>query len=166
MKNFSPIYKICAALTFCFILASCATQKEKQARINLVDSLIKTNHFKFVAQRANPLRAGLIDVRLQQLDGSNYLKVSQDTLSAQLPYFGVAQSAPYGSNDNGIQFTTTDFDYDKKKTAKGTEITITPKNTDKARKMYLNISKNGSAQLNVNSNNRDAISFDGTIEKP
>lgn len=162
----SSIYKICLILSFCIAIAACSTQKEKQARLSLVDSLLKTNNFKFVAQQANPLRAGLVSQRLQQLGGSYYLMVSKDTIDSYLPYFGVAQSAPYGSTDNGIQFITTDFEYNKKETEKGFEITIVPKKTDKANKMFLSISESGSATLNVNSNNRDAISFNGTIEKP
>ncbi len=166
MKNLGSIYKICSVIVLFFLISSCATQKEKQARLTLVDSLIKADNFHFVAQRANPLRAGLISSRLQQLDGSYYLKISKDTISSYLPYFGVAQSAPYGSNENGIQFTTTDFNYSKKQTNKGFEITIVPKTTDKASKMFLSITESGTATLNVNSNNRDAISFYGTIEKP
>lgn len=166
MKYLSSIYKICFAVGLCVVFASCATQKEKQARLTLIDSLIKTGNFKFVAQQANPLRAGLISPRLQQLDGSYYLEISKDTIKSYLPYFGVAQSAPYSSNENGIRFTTTDFTYTKAEDKKGFDITIIPKNTDKANKMFLSISRGGGATLNVNSNNRDAISFNGTIEQP
>ena len=166
MKNLGLIYKTCLVIGFCFLLSACATQKEKQARVSLIDSLMKSNSFKFVAQQANPLRASLIDSRLKQLDGSYYLKINKDTLDCYLPYFGVAQQAPYGSNDNGIQFTTTKFTYDKKQLGKTFEITIVPKNTDKANRLFLSISESGTATLNVNSNNRDAISFNGTIEKP
>ncbi len=166
MKNSGVIYKICFVIGICFLLSACATQKDKQARLSLIDSLVKSNSFKFVAQRANPLRGSLIDPRILQLNGSYYLKVSKDTLNCYLPYFGVAQQAPYGSSENGIQFITTNFNYDKKQTGKSYEVTIVPKNNDKANKMFLNISESGTATLNVNSNNRDAISFNGTIEKP
>ncbi|OAQ42215.1 hypothetical protein A5893_03620 [Pedobacter psychrophilus] len=166
MKNlFSFKYLILIFISLT-ILSSCATQKEKQARITLIDSLIKNNDFKFVAQQANPLRGGLISQRLRQLDNSYFLKISKDSINCYLPYFGVAQQAPYGSTNNGIQFISTDFSYDKTVDSKGGyQITISPKNTDKARTLYLMIGQSGNATLNVNSNNRDAISFTGNIEK-
>lgn len=160
----SSIYKICFALSLCLLLAACATQKEKQARLTLIDSLVKTNNFKFVAQQANPLRGNIVSQRLLQLDGTYYLNVSKDTIVPYLPYFGVAQQAAFGSTDNGIQFTSTDFTYQKTVKDKGYEITVIPKKTDKANKLFLSISKGGNATLNVNSNSRDAISFSGTIE--
>ncbi|HTN18894.1 MAG TPA: DUF4251 domain-containing protein [Pelobium sp.] len=166
MKNSSSYCKILFVIGLSFLFGACATQKEKQARINLIDSLVKSDNFKFVAQQATPLRGNIVSQRLLQLDGSYYLKVNKDTLNAYLPYFGVAQQAPYGTTDNGIQFITTDFDYNKTKKTKGFEITIVPKKTDKANRLFLTVSESGTATLHVNSNNRDAISFSGTIEKP
>lgn len=166
MKILISSLKIATILSLTLFIASCATQKEKQMRLTLVDSLIKTNNFKFVAQRANPLRGNIVSQRLLQLDSYYYLKVSKDTIVSYLPFFGVVQQAPYGSNDNGIQFTSTNFTLDKKATRNGFDITIIPKKTDKATKLFLNISETGVATLNVTSNTRDAISFSGNIEKP
>ncbi len=166
MKNLFSFNYLILLFISSTILSSCATQKEKQERITLIDSLIKNNDFKFVAQQANPLRGGLVSQRLTQLDGSYFLKISSDTLNCYLPYFGVARQAPYGSTNNGIQFISTDFSYDKANKEKGSyQITIIPKNTEKANKLFLSISESGMAILNVNSNNRDAISFTGNIEK-
>lgn len=166
MKTLFSLTKLTLIFLMLIIFSSCATQKEKQTRVTLVDSLIKSNDFKFVAQQANPLRGGLISSRLTQLDGSYFLKISKDTINCYLPYFGVAQQAPYGSTENGIQFISTAFSYDKINKEKGSyQITIIPKNTEKASKLFLSITESGYAILNVNSNNRDAISFTGNIEK-
>lgn len=151
-------------LTLSF-LSSCLTQKEKQQHLVLVDSLLKADHFKFVAQQANPLRANIVSPRLQQLNGSYYMLVSKDTVKAYLPYFGVAQQAPYSSSENGIQFTSTDFSYVKNQTKNSYEISIKPKNYDRANSLFFRISPSGSATLNVSSNHRDPISFTGTIEQ-
>ncbi len=166
MKSLGSVIKISTVFLFTLILTSCATRKEKQARLTLVDSLITSDNFKFVARQANPLRVLLIDPRLQQLDGNQYLSVSKDTIKSYLPYFGVAQQAPYGSNDNGISFTSTKFTYDKTATRNGFDISITPKDAMQASRLFLSISESGTATLNVTNNNRDAISFTGTIEKP
>ncbi|MBK0384043.1 DUF4251 domain-containing protein [Pedobacter sp. SD-b] len=163
LKTLSYLILICLSIT---IFSACASKKEQQKRMGLIDSLIKNNDFKFEAQQANPLRAGLVSPQLQRLNGSYDLKVSKDSINCYLPYFGVAQQAPYGSTDNGIQFISTNFSYDKIADSKGGYIiTISPKDTDKVRTLYLTISKSGNATLNVNSNNRDAISFTGNIEK-
>ncbi|MBC7654133.1 MAG: DUF4251 domain-containing protein [Oligoflexus sp.] len=166
MKKLFSLNKLALICLMLTILFSCATQKEKQARVTLIDSLIKNNDFKFVAQQVNPLRGGLFSAQLRQLNGYYNLKVSKDSINCYLPYFGVAQQAPYGSTNNGIQFISTDFSYDKIADKKsGYIITIIPKDNNIVRKLYLTVGESGNATLNVNSNNRDAISFTGNIEK-
>lgn len=164
MKKRIPIYKITFLLSLCVLMASCLTQKEKEANKSQIIAMIKNNRFKFEAQQANPLRPNIISANLRQLNGYYGLSLSKDSLKCYLPYFGVARQAPYNSNDNGLDFISTDFSYDKVEKSDGSyEITIVPNDTDKANKLYFTISENGSATLNVTSNNRDPISFTGNI---
>ncbi|MEO5909294.1 MAG: DUF4251 domain-containing protein [Pelobium sp.] len=166
MKKRITIYKITFLLILCILATSCLTQKEKETNRSQVNEMIKNNRFKFEAQQANPLRPDIISANLRNLNGNYSLSLSKDTLKCYLPYFGVARSAPYNSTDNGLNFTSTDFSYDKVEKSKGAyEITIIPNDTDKANKLYFTISENGSASLNVTSNNRDPISFTGNILK-
>lgn len=160
------IHSLITLLTIITFLSSCLSQKEKAENTKAVISAIKNNNFKFIAQQALPFRGNLISPVLQNLDGSYFLNVNNDTLKCHLPYFGVAQQVPFGSNNsNGIQFETTDFTYEKKINKKGIyEINIVPKKIDnKINNLFLTISENGTASLNVNSYNRDPISFNGIV---
>jgi lauroyl/myristoyl acyltransferase len=158
MKNLIKIILACCLFPF---FTSCLTQKEKEENRKLIVKIVMSNNFKFVAQQANPLR-----MMPRQLTSEYSLIVSPDSINCYLPYFGVATQVPYGSTDMGIQFITTKFSYDKKTKSDGSyEIVIIPIETDKVTKLYLQISENGFASLNVTSNYRDPITFIGSIEK-
>ena len=95
------------------------------------------------------------------------LEVSKDTVTAFLPYFGVAYSgAGYNnSEDNGIKFTSTKFSYDKAfKKNNSWVITIKPQDTRTTNQLILTVSPNGRADLSVISTNRQRIRFDGIIK--
>ena len=158
MKNICKIIFLVLISTF---LLSCLTQKEKEENKKIYAKIIKANHFKFIAQQAIPMRMTPV-----QLTSEYSLKVTKDTIDCYLPYFGVATMAPYGSTNNGIQFISTKFSYSKESKNNGSyEITIIPKDTDKASRLYLTISETGYASLNVTSTFRDPITFNGIIEK-
>lgn len=158
MKN---LFKILTLTILSTLFLSCLTQKEKDDKISELTRIIKTNNFKFIAQQALPMRMTAL-----QLTSEYFLTVSHDSINCFLPYFGVANQAPYGGTNNAIEFITTDFTYAKKSNYNGSyEITIIPKKTDKATKLYLSISADGFANLNVASNYRDPINFYGVIEK-
>jgi hypothetical protein len=97
--------------------------------------------------------------------------VSDGKLVVYLPYFGQAYSAPRDLNDGGIKLTTTDFDYNAVANKKGGwDIIIKPKKTTintvkDVQIMRLNVSNDGYASLQVNSTNRQPISFNGYIEE-
>lgn len=158
MKNLVKIL-ITSCLSLFFI--SCLTQKEKEENRKLIAEIIAGNNFKFIAQQANPMRMNPL-----QLTSEYSLIVSSDSIKCDLPYFGVATQVPYGGTDMGIKFISTKFSYNKKSNPNGGyEIAIIPSETDKATKLFLQISENGYATLNVLSNYRDPINFNGTIEK-
>ncbi|MNY56250.1 hypothetical protein D3C86_1923090 [compost metagenome] len=70
-------------------------------------------------------------------------------------------------DDSGIKFKSKNFKYKADKKKKGSwQITINPKDTRDTQSMTLNVSENGYATLNVNSNNRQSISFNGYISEP
>jgi len=63
-------------------------------------------------------------------------------------------------------FTTSKFEYLKEDNKKdGWDVTITPKDAADVQKLYLHISSNGYATLQVTSTNRQSISFSGYIEE-
>jgi hypothetical protein len=158
-----------------FIAAQASAQTDKATTAKLVND----QNFIFNATTAMPLANAEINAVLSQmsggsgggvihLTGSRYqLLIEKDSISAYLPYFGRAYTPSMNNNDSGIKFNSTDFTYETKRKKRGNwMITIRPKNAVDAQVMTLNISENGYASLNVNSNHKQAISFNGYISEP
>lgn len=137
------------------------TKIQKQAsKEAAMKELIIAQHYSFEAQTALPL-----GMRSRQLTPGYELKVRKDTIEAYLPYFGRAYTATIGNNDGGIKFKTTDFKYTFTEGKKGGwDIIIVPKNSGDTRQLTLYISQAGYANLQVTSNNRQSISFNGYIQ--
>jgi len=137
------------------------TKQEKQTKKEAtVKELIDAQHYTFEAQTAMP-----VGMRSRQLTSSYELKVRKDTVDAYLPYYGKAYVATIGSSDGGIQFKATDFQYTVAERKKGGwNITIVPKNAGDTRQLFLTVSVDGIATLQVNSNNKQSISFYGYIQ--
>ena len=124
-----------------------------------IGKLIQSKNFVFVAQYALPL--GGRSVNLTSLYD---VKLSGDTITSDLPFYGRAFVAPINPSDGGIHFTSTKFDYTVNEKKKGGwDITIQPKDTKDVRQMFLSVSENGYASLQVTSNNRQAINYTGYV---
>ena len=163
MKKLQFIFTA-ALLLFLFnteIVSAQDTKKQKQdSKEAAIKALIDSRHYSFEAQTALPL-----GTTTRQLTTGYELKVSKDTIEAYLPYFGRAYTATIGSSDGGIEFKTTDFQYTLSEAKKGGwDVTIAPKNAGDTRRLTLYISTAGSVSLQVNSNNRQDISFYGYIQ--
>jgi hypothetical protein len=133
--------------------------KSQDHKDSSVKQLIDNKNFIFKAQSVSPLSGGF-----RQLTSEYDLRVFGDTVISYLPYFGRAYAPPVNANEGGIRFTSTNFGYNVKTRKKGGwSITITPKDATDVRQMTLNISDNGYGFLQVISNNRQAISYNGYV---
>jgi len=131
-------------------------QEEKEARIK---SLVESGNYVFEVQSAMPLRG-----QVRQLTYGYDLKVSKDTLASYLPYFGRAYVAPINPSDAGLSFTSTEFEYRVKPKRKGGwDVFMQTKDQRDNKRMMLSIQESGYASLQVTSNDRQPISFNGII---
>jgi len=137
-------------------------KKNKIEKQHLIDSLINSREFVFVASRALPQGMNSIDLTTN----SNSVKFQPEKIESYLPFFGRAYSIDYGG-DGGIKFEGKPeaFKVVNKKDGKGFEITVTVPVTRDNFKLSLFVSPDGSAILTVNSNQRSAISYSGNISK-
>jgi Domain of unknown function (DUF4251) len=124
-----------------------------------VKNLIASQNYVFEAQTVIPSRG-----QLRQLTYGYDMKVSKDTIDTYLPYFGRAYSASAYSTEEALKFVSSDFDYSVKNRRKGGwDISIDTKDLNDNKKMVLSVQESGYASLQVTSNNRQPISFNGTI---
>lgn len=150
-----------AVLSFTNIQAQDSKNDRENKKTAKVDRSITSKDFVFTAETAVPMNGRTI-----YLTTPYYVRVSNDSLLTDLPYFGRAFSAPLNPAEGGIRFTSTDFEYKVQVHKKGGwDIFINPKDVRDVRQLFLSASENGYASLQVTSNNRQLISFTGSIKE-
>jgi hypothetical protein len=116
--------------------------------------------YQFTATYVQPMSG-----RQKNVIGDNYtFKVNKDVLEADLPYFGKSTSAPIGTTDVGMKFTSKEFTYESKTLTKSREqIIIKPKDVNDIQEIDLTVFPDGTTDLRINSNSRQPISYRGNI---
>jgi hypothetical protein len=137
------------------------TKKEKEAAKEAeFKKVLESKNFTFTAQIANPSRGGASRNLTSEYD----VRITPDSIISYLPFFGRAYVATMNPDDAGIKFISTKFTYTATLRKNGYDITIKPTDTKDVRLINLSASFNGYGILNVTSQNRDPISFYGTLE--
>lgn len=167
IRNISVVFFILFALS-----SYAQTDKVTTAKI------VAAKNYVFVATTAIPMNSTEMSNVLNKMNGnatggsinltgSSYeLKIMPDSIVSYLPYYGRSFTAPMNNDENGIKFTSTNFVYDVVKAKKGWQVTITIKDTKDSHRLNLSIGENGYATLNVNSNTKQSITFNGHIAEP
>lgn len=137
-------------------------QKNKLEKQEQIKKLLESKVFVFSPQSATPSSGGMI-----QLTSEFFLKISQDTLESNLPYYGANNQPSFGIADRPLEFTSYDFDYEIKTMKNGSyDIIIRINDPSDPDQLNFSISTSGYATLRVTSNMRQPISFYGDIDAP
>jgi hypothetical protein len=155
-----------SAIAIIFFLGTCYYCSAQNKTTGLTESqvmdLVNNKQFQFLAQNMFPSSG-----RSKVLTENYTVNVSPEEISADLPYVGKAYNAPMNPADVGIRFVSKDFSYEEKKGKKDSwEITISPKDGKDVRSCLFTVYPNGNANLMVNSNSRQTISYSGVITTP
>ncbi len=145
------------------VLTACGTTQTtagKETKAMEIRTAIENCRFTFNAAYAHPTRYPAV-----YLSPYYDVKVSPDTLSVYLPFYGRAYRAPISPDENGYRFISTDFDYKIISGKKAGNHIIEIKINDQRRDLRFNfdIWENGAARLNVSDIDRQAISFQGEV---
>ena len=134
-------------------------KERRQEQAEKVQKMVEAQDYMFVAQHALPM-----SMRSISLTSEYDLRVSNDTITAYLPYFGRAYTAPSDPTEGGIKFESKDFSYSLENAKKGGWMAhIVIKDAKRRINMVLSISTSGSASLSVNDDTRQTITFNGYI---
>ena len=162
-----------ALLAFIFLL-SCKTQNgEKSAA---VEALLKKGEFTFVAEYANPTNPDVVKVmnsiprgsssRMLNLDSGYTIEIRTDVLKVTLPYFGRMYAENIEPSKNIYQIRTEDFTINKKDGKKGSSVfTIVANDQQNIRTINMEVFNDGKANIWVDSNDRQSVSYDGYITR-
>ncbi|MDR2286332.1 MAG: DUF4251 domain-containing protein [Prevotellaceae bacterium] len=148
-------------LTFVLLMFTVFAGFAKDGEIT-VDSLNKRlegKSFVFVAQSAMPLKGKFIS-----LSPSFDVKVSGDTVTAYLPYYGEVHSATFPSEEGGINFKSIRHKYKVQQKKNGWNVSIKPEDIGRSIELNFDISKSGNVMLRVTDQRKDPITFKGFLE--
>ena len=151
---------VALTVSSCGILSS-ETKEEKVAReareAQLVLNNIQSGNFTIDIDRMYPIRGTSQHV-------TNYsVSVKNGELNSHLPYFGQAWRVPYGGG-HGLTFKAPVVTYNVMNRNDGYEVRIYVK-TDEDQHIYtLTVFPNGRASLDVQSQNRERISYGGMMD--
>lgn len=159
MKKFKNILVKSALALVTALLATSYTHAQNVDK-STIQNFIQGKTLVFKAQTVMPMTGSV-----RTLTSDYEVKLSGDSLTCYLPYFGRAYTAGYGEG-GPINFTTTKFEYKATQRKKGGwNITIQPKNVNDVRVLNFTVFEKGYANLQVLSNNRQPISFTGFVQK-
>lgn len=147
-------YKV-ALLCFLFVITGSSLYAQEQADTTVQRAsgqyFFKAMSFSTQSVGTRALTPGEFDVR-----------VTPDSVIASLPYYGRYFAGTQSAS--GIQFRSGSFDYKVEQKKKGkVYITITPKDIRDVRELFLTIFGDGTATLQINSPNRELMSFNGYL---
>lgn len=140
----------------------------------VVKQITEKNEFTFMALRAVPSGADVNNImmnlpprtstRMLELSYGYTLSIKNGVLTADLPYFGRVFNPSYGLENQGMKFTSRDYNLEKKQGKNGAiSYTIRPNDVNRVMMVYVDIYKNGKSYVSINSNDRQPISYDGYI---
>jgi hypothetical protein len=160
------VFPLFILVSGCLSVASAQTSTSKQdkaaAKTALIKDMVESQNYVFQAQMAMPSGG-----RSRQLTTDYDLTVTKASVVSYLPYFGRAYTAPIDPTQGGFQFTSKDFDYTATPGKKGGwDILIKPRDARAVQQMSLHISEEGYANLQVISNSKQPISFNGVVAAP
>ena len=142
-----------AILAIVALMTGCATSAEKMARQAEVAAQVKEalqdRHYKIDVHMMYPRRGSSVNV------SSNY---------SLEPYFGRAYNVPYGGG-KGLNFKALITGYRSELGNKGlTRIQISTENEEDQYLYYLEIFNNGEATIDVQSRQREFITYSGRMD--
>lgn len=149
---------------FCISIFASGCNSSKQATASsfskqAITEAINKNEWVFTANYVMPQTG-----RSRSTNGLYTVTYSNNKFVVSLPYFGRAYSAPIGSSQGPLDFTTSDFDVVKDQKKEGQwDIVLKPKDNKEVQSMNFTLFENGSGDLNVTLTNRSPISFRGNI---
>ena len=161
MQNCKPICILIPILIMICLYsqAQSGDAAKKQDPAAQLKSLIESKKYWF-----HPISATSMKGMTRQLTNEYFLKLNNDSLEVDLPFYGRSYSTNYPPTDLSVQFTTTHFSYAADSSKKGGwSITITPKNETTASKINMSITSSGYCTVQVSSNSRQPMSYYGTI---
>ena len=139
-------------------------KEQEQKEYQEILSLIESQNYEFEAEWATS-QSGR---RINLITNSNLLRIKNDSAEIYLPYFGTLTSGAAAiTNDTGIEFSGLIENYEMTVDDKKQKILVKFNATTKNDTFNFNLSffRDGNTLINLNSNFRSDIKYDGKTGK-
>jgi hypothetical protein len=146
------------------VFVSCGAPKEPLTEVNWqqMESKVKGQNFTFVAKTIETMRSGSAN----RVDNPGYLKMDGDQVDMQLRYFGSSQvSTTYGRAE-GLRVVGQALNLSSNRNIEGKsyDLNFSVANKSETLECNLRIFSGMRAVLNINSNFRSSIRYNGIIQ--
>ncbi len=146
------------------------SQKKIEKEIKYTESYSKTKTvinsktFVFEPNWVNPMGGSNININ----GDGYYLKIYNDSIDVDLPYFGRVYSSVNFGTGGGIEIKGLIKDYEVSHNDKKRKsiITLSTKNDSEYFDIRISIFRSGSSTLTITGRDRNSISYNGNIIKP
>jgi len=151
-------------LTGCFLLlvfltgSSFIRQVHSSVTQDEIAQAINNDRWDFTADYAYPSYG-----KSRNITGVYYVQCRKDTLIVALPYYGKLNSPAGASNENPLDFKSTDFKLTKEVRKKGGWLVTIKSPNSEVQSMSFTFFDNGSARVNLIMTNRSGIDFSGKV---
>jgi len=151
-------------LTGCFLMlvfftaSSFVRQVSSFTYQDEIAQAINNDRWDFTADYAYPSYG-----KSRNITGVYYVQCRKDTLIVALPYYGKLNSAAGASNENPLDFKSTDFKLTKEARKKGGWVVTIKKPNSEVQSISFTFFDNGTARVNFIMTNRSGIDFSGKV---
>lgn len=134
-------------------------EEKKAEQVKAIEELVNSKTFVFYANSALPQ-----GYKTVHLTGSGYtVEFSPEVIKSYLPYYGRAYAGAGYGNDNGMKFEGKPEKYTVTLTKKNYRLNAEVKGEYDTYRLSMTIGFAGNASLNIISNNRSSITYNGEI---
>ena len=151
-------------LTGCFLMlvlftaSSFVMQVPSPSAQDELAQSINNDRWDFTADYAYPTSG-----RSRNITGLYFVHCRKDTLIVALPYYGKLNSSAGASNDNPLDFKSTDFKLSKEVRKKGGWLVTIKNPNPEVQSMSFTFFDNGTARVYLTMTNRSGIEFSGKL---
>ena len=160
MKRIIKSFSLVSCVLIVIVISAFISGKKIKPHLSQEDirQAIINDRWDFNADHAQPSYG-----RSRNIMGSYFVQCRKDSLYVSLPYYGKLNSTAGATNDNPLDFKSTNSKIEKQEKKKGKWIVeIKPENPE-VQSISFTFFDNGSAQANFIMTNRSGINFSGKI---
>lgn len=165
---------------FFITIFSCKSTKYTEYQINFFEILVENKSLRIESDTAYPqvtnamqqvLNSGILSAgnnasSISLIGNSNFLRISGDSITSYLPYFGERQmNIDFGGTNGGIQLQGIMENYTVTKGINNSVIlSFKAKSKQESYNIQIKLYPNLNAVIHLNGNSRSPISYSGRVE--